>query len=149
MDQLHISGPHVQLATFCDMVVEDKSGALCVIRMIDRITVRGPTPEYQPAQISPTLAISLKADFMRQKARVRVQPVAPNNSEMGAFEMPVLFEGDERGVQIVLALQLNLPEEGLYWFNVFVDDQMVTRVPLRLIYQQVASVAIPGPGGAG
>lgn len=144
-----ISGPYVQLATFCDMVVEDKSGALCVIRMIDRVTVSGSTPDMEKSLVRSTLAISLKAGFMAGKARLRIQPISPSGMEMAAWEFPVLFEGQERGVQVVLALNLLLPEEGLYWFEISVDGQILTRVPLRLLYQQVATVAIPGPEQAG
>ena len=76
-----ISGPHVQLATFCDMAIEDKTGALSVIRLVDRYMVSGQTPEMQPTPIKTTLAISLKAGFMRQKAKLRVQPTTPSGKD--------------------------------------------------------------------
>jgi hypothetical protein len=144
-----ISGPHVQLATFCDMVVEDKTGTLTVVRLIDRYTVSGATPEMQPTPIKTTLAVALKAGFMRQKAQLKIQPTAPSGKELPALELSVLFEGDERGLQLVFPVQMVLEEEGLYWFDVTVDGQPLTRIPLRLLYQRVATVAKPGPESDG
>ena len=28
------------------------------------------------------------------------------------------------------------PEEGLYWWDVYLNQEMVTRMPLRVIYQR-------------
>ena len=77
-----ISGPHVQLATFCDMILEDKTGALSVIRMIDRYTVAGQTPEMQPTPVKTTLAVAVKAGFMNQKARLKIQPIRQRTNSL-------------------------------------------------------------------
>ena len=127
------------------MAIEDKTGALSVIRLVDRYMVSGQTPEMQPTPIKTTLAISLKAGFMRQKAKLRVQPTTPSGKELAPIELSVLFEGDERGLQLVFPLQLVLDEEGLYWFDVSVEAQTLTRIALRLLYQHVATGAKPGP----
>ena len=45
-------GPYVQIAAFCEQVIEEKSGVLSLIRLIDGITRResGPNPaEEMPA----------------------------------------------------------------------------------------------------
>ena len=139
MGDYSLSGPHVQLATFCDMVIEDKTGTLTVVRLVDRYTVSGTTPDMQPTPIKTTLAVSLKAGFMRQKAMLKVQPISPSGRELQALELSILFEGDERGLQFVFPIQIVLDEDGLYWFDVKVDEQLLTRIPLRLLYQRVAT----------
>ena len=139
MSEPLISGPHVQIATLCDMVVEDKTGAICVIRAIDRFTVVGNTAEMQPAQIKTTMALCLKPDMAQHKASLKIQPVSPSGEQLPPGEMSILFEGRERGVQLILPMQLMLKEEGLYWFDILVDGQRLTRIPLRLIYQFVAT----------
>lgn len=138
MSEQNISGPYVQLATFCDMAIEDKTGALSIIRLIDRYTVSGQTAEMQPTPLNTTLAILLKAGFLRQKAKLRIQPTTPSGAALPPIELSVLFEGDDRGVQIVLPLQMVLAEDGLYWFDVSADSQPLTRIALRLLYQHVA-----------
>jgi len=49
----------------------------------------------------------------------------------------MLFEGSDRGVNLILNLRFDAKEQGLYWFNVYLEDQRFTRVPLRLIYQRI------------
>jgi len=137
-DQM-VSGPYVQLATFCDMAIEDKSGALCIIRLIDRYTVTGQTPEIQPTPINLTLAFSLKAGLMSQRARIQIKPNTPSGKELAAFEFNALFEGNERGVQGIFPVRMVLHEEGLYWFDLRVDEQLLTRIPLRLLYQRIVT----------
>ena len=61
---------------------------------------------------------------------------------MPEIEHPVLFEGSERGTGLVAPTTLRVDQEGLYWFDVMFEDTMVTRIPLRILYQMVA----PGRG---
>jgi hypothetical protein len=48
------------------------------------------------------------------------------------------MEGDDRGVQLTLNLGFLAEEEGLFWFEVFLLEQLVTKVPLRIVYQRVS-----------
>ncbi len=47
-------GPYVQVAAFCDSIIEDKTGALSLIRIIDTLThtERGPAPPPEMPPIS-------------------------------------------------------------------------------------------------
>jgi hypothetical protein len=99
----------------------------------------------QPSPVKATIAIAIKAGFMRQKAYLRIQPISPSGIELSRLDVSVLFEGEDRGVQMAVPMQVILKEEGLYWFNVSVDEQLLTRIPLRLLYQQIATVAQAAP----
>ena len=60
---------------------------------------------------------------------------------MPAIEFPVNFEGDDdRGINIVANINFAVQEEGLYWFTVLLENQSVTRVPLRILYQRIGPV---------
>jgi hypothetical protein len=48
-----------------------------------------------------------------------------------------LFEGEDRGVNLILNLNIVVDQEGVYWFNVLLEDQFVTRIPLRIFYQRI------------
>jgi hypothetical protein len=48
----------------------------------------------------------------------------------------VLFEGEDRGVNLILNFQLEALE-GIFWIGLRVNDQVLTRTPLRVIYQRV------------
>lgn len=49
-----------------------------------------------------------------------------------------MFEGEERGVNLILNMKIEAME-GVYWFDVSVNERLLTRVPLGLMYQRVPS----------
>ena len=65
-------------------------------------------------------------------------PVTPSGKQLPPIvETNALFEGDERGTITAGPLPLIATEEGLYWFDVYVEEDLLTRIPLRLIYQRL------------
>jgi hypothetical protein len=51
--------------------------------------------------------------------------------------IPVLFEGEDRGANLILALNMVVDQEGVYWFNILLEEELITRIPLRILYQRV------------
>ena len=53
------------------------------------------------------------------------------------MEFPMLFEGDEdRGAAVVAQIAFPVSEEGIYWFDVSLFNEDITRMPLRVLYQR-------------
>lgn len=136
-------GPHVQLATFCDKVLVEQDGVLSVIRAIDRIMVSAqavgaPAPAELPegGVLAATLVVALKAGDAQGRHPVTIRAQQPSGAYLPDQQFDAMFERDERGVNLIL--NLGLPAiEGLYWFEVLVNDAQLTRVPLRVMYQRV------------
>jgi hypothetical protein len=60
----------------------------------------------------------------------------PSGERNEPKRFPVHFEqGQDRGVNLVLNIVFQPDQEGLYWFDVFLGDARVTRMPLRVMYQ--------------
>ncbi|OFW09535.1 MAG: hypothetical protein A3G20_02965 [Acidobacteria bacterium RIFCSPLOWO2_12_FULL_59_11] len=137
--------PWVQLAALCHTALTENTGQLSIIRIVDRWMVVGLTPEMQSTNIQLTMAIILKSDQMRGQYRLRLRLRSPLGNVTEGPVLPALFEGDDRGVQAILPSGILATEPGLYWFEILVEDEVVTRVPLRILYQQIQ---LP-PGGAG
>ncbi len=133
-------GPYITAAVICEKVLEDKEGVLSLIRLIDRITVtaQGPAiPEaLPPATLQMTLVISLKSGDARGRHSLKIRPEQPSGQQMDTIEMSVHFEGEDRGMNVVYATSLSVDQEGLYWFDVLLDDVLLTRMPLRILYQR-------------
>lgn len=148
------SGPHVQLAAFCSTTLQEANGSLSVIRIIDRQLVVGSTPEMLPTIVQLTLAIILKAGDLRQKATISLRTTTPSQKVLPGPEVPGLFEGDERGIQLILPMAMPMQEEGLYWFDVMVEGIVLTRIPLRIMYHRVqigtaaSGLGMPPPPGS-
>ena len=141
--------PWVQIASFCQIALKEGNQRLSLIRIVDRITINGQTPEMQPTSIQTTLVVILKSDFMRGPATVGIRPVTPSGGELPVVETNVLFEGDDRGIQLIIPVAVTAQEQGLYWFEVLVDGEIFTRVPLRVMYQRIAVQGQQAGGGPG
>jgi hypothetical protein len=144
------SGPFLAAAVLCEKVLQEQGGVASLIRIVDRHTIRtiGPeAPQEMPAaRIDWSLVLIFKAGAARGRAEVKLTIEAPSGLRLGdEIHLPVLFEGDDRGVQLVAQLGLELREEGLYWIDVRLDGRPVTRVPLRLVYERLAGPATRSP----
>ena len=138
-------GPHVQIAALCETVLLEPTGVLSLIRIVDRITISatpGASASMPLTQINLKAVIALKSDTARGRAMVGLRPQKPSGIYLEGIVSPVLFEGEDRGSNIITDLRMEIDEEGLYWFDVLVDDRVVTRMPLRIVY---APFAIQAP----
>lgn len=138
------SGPYLIAAALCESVLEEKTGTLSAIRMIDRITVTSndpSAPDQMPVTTARfTLLISLKSGSARGKHFIKFRPETPSGLKPFEQSFPVLFEGEDRGINLVLAINFQLDQEGLYWFDILLEEDLLTRIPLRVLYQKM----IPG-----
>lgn len=129
--------PWVQVAVLCQTALVENTGQLSVIRITDRLMLTGITPTLQPTPIQLTMTVVLKSDEMQGNFPVKVRCTSPTGVVTDGPEMPFLFEGNDRGVQVVAPMGLIATEQGVYWFDVLIEgDTVLTRVPLRVIYQR-------------
>ncbi len=135
-------GPYLQIALICEKALQEQDGILSLIRIIDRvmITATGPTApvEMPPSNVQVTLVLGFKSGEARGSHTVVVRPEAPSGLRMPEVSLPVLFEGEDRGQNVILGLALQVEHQGLYWFDVLLDDALITRVPLRIVYQRLS-----------
>lgn len=134
------NGPFLQIAAICERVLEERDGVMSVIRMVDRFTIdAGPDdpPDMQPRILPLMVLIIFKAGAATGSAVVGIQPEGPDGIKRAKIELPVLFEGEDRGVALRLNIALEVPVAGLYWFDVTVDRELSTRIPVRVVYRQI------------
>jgi len=142
-------GPYVQVAAVCERVLNEKDGVLSLIRLVDRFTVPVPAPasggEAPAVTINAFLVIALKAGFYEGKGTLRVVPTSPSGKKQPELSSGILLEGQDRGVNVVLQLQFVTREEGLHWFDVLFENQLLTRIPLRVLFSWIPGVPKGGP----
>jgi hypothetical protein len=110
----------------------------------------GAPNEMPPVPVNLTAVIGLKAGTARGRHALKLSIEAPSGLTVGEeATLPVLFEGEDRGANLILGMGLQLSEEGLYWFNVLFgdDERLLTRIPLRIVYQpqRIGTGGPPGP----
>jgi len=140
-------GPYIQIAGLCEQVIEDKTGALSLIRIIDTITHTEARPDA-PAEMPPVtypmkMVIMLKSGRARGRHELKFIPELPSGEVKSPFSRTVHLEGEERGVNNIINMVFTFTTEGLYWFNVYLDDSLLTRIPLRLKYNRVVTQETP------
>jgi hypothetical protein len=137
-EQENIFRAYLHVATFCEKMLHEADGVNSIIRMIDRFTVQGPSEDMQPVVLPFMVYISFKSGFMRGKQKISLRPKSPKGEDLPSMDFPILFEGDDdRGP--AFGFQVNWPvnEEGVFWWDLYLNEELVTRMPLRVTYQQV------------
>lgn len=139
MAEGNLDGPYVQVAAICTTPLIEQGGGLSIIRIQDRIQLAGTTDTMQPQPLhSLFLVLALKSGGTTGKFSLTIVPIDPNGKEIQGFPtFTVLFEGMERGQVIAFPLPLVAAEEGLYWFEVKLEGALVTKIPLRVMYQKL------------
>ncbi|MFH1084646.1 MAG: hypothetical protein V1772_02620 [Chloroflexota bacterium] len=134
-------GPYVQVACFCEMVLNENN-VFSLIRIIDTLTrtAAGPQPpeDMEPFTHALNLVVMLKSGAARGRYDLRIQPEYPSGETAPDVVHSVHFEGEEKGHAEVLRSTFTFPLEGLYWFHVYVGDEKLTAIPLRVRYNRVA-----------
>jgi hypothetical protein len=135
-------GPYLSAALLCERVLQEGDGVLSIIRVVDRLIQSAVGPgapdDMPPFPVNLTLVVLLKSGEARGRHTVRLAIEAPSGELLpDAGSLPVLLEGEERGVNLLLNLGFIAEQEGLYWFNVHfgTQDVLLTRIPLRVVYQ--------------
>lgn len=145
-------GPYLSAAVLCEKVLEEKDGVKSAIRIIDRVihTVVGPKPPetMEPFDYEVTLFVRLKSGDQRGPLPLRITLVKPSGENPPSLEQTVVFEGEEdRGVDVVGKMRIKFDVPGIYWFQIYLKDVFLTKIPLRVIYvPQIRQTQGPGGG---
>jgi hypothetical protein len=143
-------GPYLTAAVLCEKVLREQDGVLSAIRMVDQVTQAATGPEV-PAQMPPmtvnlTALLVIRSGEARGRHTISVRPEDPSGVRSQAADVSVQFLGEDRGPSLLLDVALEVTQEGLYWIDVILNDQtLLTRMPLRVIYQPQRTGPPPPP----
>lgn len=134
-------GPYVQAALLCERVVQENGGRVTIVRLLDRVLVRaGKAPDS--GQISPTIVschavVILKTGSRPGDYKLRILLTSPSKKPLREFSTDINLPAEEdQGVNIVMPIQFSATEEGVYWFEVRLNNEEVplTKTSLRLVH---------------
>jgi hypothetical protein len=150
------TGPHLNIAAICERVITESDGAVTLIRVVDRLIHTATGPE--PPEVMPPLSvdnlqmvISLKADQARGRYALKLVIEAPDGGRTDVGEQDVHLTAGIQGINLVVGLRLALGQEGVYWIDVLFggphgqQDELMTRIPLEVVYQRQRVPAPPTP----
>ncbi len=137
-------GPYLKAALICESVIEGKDGVLSLIRVVDRLTIAasgGQAPADMPASdYNLILVLMLVSGRARGTSELTLWVEPPDGQPRQLWTNTVLFEGEDRGANVVAQIQYRFEKQGLFWFDIRLDGERLTRIPYRVIYQRI----VPG-----
>jgi len=140
------SGPYIAGAFLCEKVLVEPGNVPTFVRVVDRFTVptfSGPLPpgvQIPQQMVQATLVIMLKSgDLGAGKHAMRIRLQKPDLTYLPESPASVFFQGgDDNGAMLMMPVMMAAPEEGLHWFEIFFEDGLLTRIPMRVIHQAAA-----------
>jgi len=142
-------GPFLGAAFLCERVLFEKDEVLSVIRIVDRINIQvggvGAVPERMPpVPVNLMALVVLKNGRASGNFELELVPRAPSGLKMPAPRISFFLEGGEdRGVNVPIPISFLAQEQGLYWIDVLLSGERISRIPLRLNYQTATTTNPP------
>jgi hypothetical protein len=145
--EMVVSGPHISAAFLCEKILTERDNVPSFIRVAERFNANITPPGVQlplglsalPRIIQFAVVVMLKAgDLPIGRYKMRIDLLKPNGERLISQDFSVFFNGsDDNGVSVVSPMAIPDPEEGLHWFDVFFENERITRIPLRVVYQTI------------
>jgi hypothetical protein len=132
------SRPYITAALLCERVIQEKDGSLTIVRIADRMqyqlqTVGAQLPEGMKPMVPIQGIVSIKSGPVTGDHKIKVVVERPNGNRKEILAHPVTFLGGDQGQNIIINLGLGVEQDGLYWFDVIFDEDVLTRIPLMVI----------------
>jgi hypothetical protein len=146
--ELTRNGPFIQAACLCEAVLEERTGVISLIRIVDMVThtAAGSSPpeSMPPFAYNLKLVVMMKSGEARGRYEIKIALEQPSGLSDLLASMSVHLEGEEKGHNILLDVGVPLTQEGLHWFRVYPDEEPWTSLPLRVRYSRLITGAPPG-----
>jgi hypothetical protein len=135
-----IGGPFLGAAVFCENFIDDASGKISALNILDSVTAYLPpdTPQDVPSKEQPiglmqNALLIFRTGDAPGKHHLRVTMTDPSDERAKAFEREIELSAESHGgIHIKTRFSLSIPMAGLYWFDVFLDGKRVTRMALKV-----------------
>jgi len=139
-------GPFLLAALLCEKVLLEPDGVASAIRIVDQLTIQRVPDEallkgavVVPPVMHLSLLVILKSGNAPGTYRMQIRGRAPSGTTLDfpprEVELSKPYHG---GVTHALQLDLGLREAGLYQFDVLIDDEFVSSVPLQVEFESLS-----------
>jgi hypothetical protein len=135
-----IGGPFLTMALICERVLNEKDEVKTIVRVFDRLIIStlppGAPPEAKIVAQFTLVAAFKSGDYTGTKnVQVSVSGDATYVGAVNAPSVPLVFAGGEQGPTLILDIAIAVNKPGLLWFDVLLDADRVSRIPLRIELQ--------------
>jgi len=125
------SGPYVALAVFCTRIDRQTDGTTDVIGVVESLNLDSPfAPPMTNNSLIMTAVVSVRGDTMRGAFPLAIRGHYPDGTPGTTLSQLVEFSDAQPTATIALPIQIAIGELGEYWFDVMLDQRLLTRVRL-------------------
>lgn len=125
--------PYIAAALLCEKVLQEKDEVISIMRIVDRLQYR---VEGLPPGVKPIVnlqgLIMLKSGPVSGEHTVTIVAERPNGERKELNRLPIVLRGKDYGHNIILNLGLGVEQDGLYWFDVLFDGDVLSRIPITV-----------------
>ena len=133
-------GPYLLAALLCERAYQNEYGAFNIDGVIEELVVQANVPrapkDMPPFRLEGFAVIAFAAGVARGAYRVTLVPIRPNGERLEPVSQQISFDSDESRYTAVYNLSLDVTEPGLYWFDVLLNERLVSRIPVRIRYNR-------------
>lgn len=138
-------GPYLNAAFLCEKVLEQKDGVLSAIRIVDRLTcdyavsAEKLSSEIPAVKAELAFLLILKSGQNPGETNIKIVLKKPDNSELPPLNHTIhLDSASNQGGNVVINSTFTFDQNGVWWFEVSINDVSRTRVPLEVIFLRQA-----------
>jgi hypothetical protein len=125
------AGPYVALAVFCTRIDRQTDGSTDVIGVVETLNLDSPfSPPMTNNSLMMTAVVSVRGDTMRGAYPLAIRGHYPDGTPGTTLSQLIEFSDAQPTATIALPIQIAIGDLGEYWFDVTLDQQLLTRVRL-------------------
>jgi hypothetical protein len=128
--------PILQMAVFCERILEEADGVISVMRIVDKVVVSTDKDEFQPGVIELGVVVAFKSGDAAGKFHLELVGREPTGKVTFKVVSDLELKGGGHGSRIAKRIPIPVTMVGLYWVDVLLDSRRVTRMPLEILYQK-------------
>ncbi len=124
---------YLQAALLCEHVIEEKDRVISAYRICDGLIGL----KKEPITRSLTALIIIRSDGAEGTVPVALEMETPSGDIVHRASMDALAKGQN----VVMNMQLVFKESGIHWFNIYLDNRLTTRIPLKVMFIEGVKLA--------
>lgn len=132
--------PYLLVAVICQRAQQDQYGSFSIINVLEQLVAGSDdpnAPEQMPSfRLDANLVIVFASGSQEGQRTVTVVAEQPDGTRLQPVDQRILLRGGDQRATIVSDLSLDISQTGVYWFDVFLEGRLVTRIPLRIGYER-------------
>lgn len=150
-DQTKRGRPHLAAAVFCERVLVETDGVATLVRIIDIVNIEriklaaprvsSPTMPRGPSGAGMVLGalqlyVALKSGDFSGEGEVTIKAFRPSGEEIVSKTPPSIrieLKGGHFGANVAINLGITFEDNGVHWFEVHFENELLTRVPLSVV----------------